>query len=153
MSRIYPLFGVILLTCGVVLGLATWRSGTDLLRPGGTERFVRFAGPLLRLENPPPQGSAEPPRVMPMGGVPILVRFQTSGRVLPDTFRCLLNGNDVTHLLTVGVNGVGGTVYPLREGENRLRVEVFGKTLWSSRYFQDTLELPINARPLTLDRA
>jgi hypothetical protein len=155
MRRIYPLFGVILLTCGVVLGLASWRSGADLLRPGGADRFLRFSGPLLRLENPSASGVGSPDSgvQMPMGGVPILVRFQGEGRVLPDTFRCLLNGEDVTHLLTVGVNGVAGTIYPLREGQNRLRVEVFGKTLWSGQYLQDSFELPIQARPLTLDLA
>lgn len=153
MPRIYPLFGVILLTCGVVLGFATWRSGADLLRPGGPERLLRFAGPLLRLENPSASGAPASGVVMPMGGVPILVRFQGEGRVLPDTFRCLLNGTDVTHLLTVGVNGVAGTVYPLREGQNQLRVEVFGKTFWSGQYLQDSFELPIQARPLSLDQA
>ena len=156
MSRIYLLIGVILLACGGLAGLAAWRSGPDLLRDGGASRFLTFAGPLLRLENPvPPRSTSETTEMpgLPMGGVPILVRFQQDGRVLPDTFRCLLNGEDVTHQLTVGVNGVAGTVFPLREGTNRLRVEVFGQTLWGSRYYLDSFELSIRARPLVIDRA
>ena len=120
---------------------------------GGLARLSRFAGPLMRLESPqrPAEGEAGP--LVPMGGIPVLVRFPENGRAQPDTFRCLLNGNDVTHLLTVGSNGVAGTVYPLREGRNRLRFEVFGKPLWGGRFYRDSMELPISARPLALDRA
>ena len=152
MRRIFPLFGVILLTAGVLLGLFALEDARDILRPGGPSRLVRFAGPLLRVENPSVSLPSEDTSV-PMGGVPLLVRFPENGRVLPDTFRCLLNGQDVTHQLTIGVNGVAGTVFPLREGENQVRLEVFGKSLWGRRYYQDFIEFPIRARPFVIDRA
>lgn len=64
-------------------------------------------------------------------GVEVLVRFAPSDRVAPETFRCTLNGVDVTGLLTTGENGAAGHLYGLLDGDNVLRLEIFGRTWWS----------------------
>jgi hypothetical protein len=65
------------------------------------------------------------------GGIDVLVRFAPRERVAPETFRCLLNGLDVTEVLTTGENGAYGRVYRLVDGENVLRLEIFGRVWWS----------------------
>jgi hypothetical protein len=72
-----------------------------------------------------------PGQVVAPGGVDVLVRFAPSERVAPETFRCLLNGIDVTEALTTGENGAYGRVYRLVDGENLLRLEIFGRVWWS----------------------
>lgn len=142
-----PIFAVILLTFFVLLAAL-------LASPGGAARGaiaggLLFLGPrLLELRAPAGEGWR------PLGALEVLVRFPNEGRVVPETFRCLLNGRDVTEQLTVGRNGVGGSVYPLHEGRNRLRVEVFGRSWWSSRFYQDGADRSFDVRaPLGLDRA
>jgi len=88
-----------------------------------------------------------PPEVVPPGGVPVVVHFPYTSRVVADTFRCLLNGRDVTALLTVGGNGAGGSVFPLRVGENHLRVEVFGRGWWPGQLYEDAVEVVFRSRP------
>jgi len=89
-----------------------------------------------------------PPEVVPPGGVAVVVHFPDTSRVLADTFRCVLNGKDVTSLLSVGGNGAAGSVFPLRVGENRLRVEVFGRGWWPGRWYEDAVEVTFRSRPL-----
>ena len=76
-----------------------------------------------------------------------LVRFPAEERSESKTFRCLLNERDVTHLLTVGRNGAGGTVFPAPEGRNVLRLEVFGTTWLRAGFFQDALEVHFDVDP------
>ena len=147
MSRISLLFGVILLTGGVLLGAALLMTGGDVLRQGGLARLTYHGGPLLTLQSP------EPGEELPAGGVEVLVRFPDRKRVASQTFRCLLNGEDVTHLLTVGQNGAAGSVYPLREGGNQIEVQVFGRGWYRSHYFMDRIEVPVQISVPLMDRA
>lgn len=88
------------------------------------------------------------------GGVPVLVAYVDAQRIAPGTLRCLLNGRDVTHQLTLGSNGAAGRVYPAREGRNSLRVEVYAQGLWTSRYFEDSIEIDFRVRTAQrLDRS
>jgi len=74
--------------------------------------------------------------------------------VVSETFRCVLNGKDVTRLLTVGANGAAGAIFPLRVGENHLRIEVFGRGWWAGRLFEDRIDARFRSRPPpALDRA
>lgn len=95
--------------------------------------FSAFAGNCF-----PPGGEALlwvdspiPGQIVPPGGVEVLVRFDPAQGVASETFRCLLNGVDVTHDLTTGENGAVGRLYQLLDGENVLRLEVFGRAWWS----------------------
>ncbi len=110
------------------------------------ERALFLGGPLLEVRSPGPDGWR------PLGGLQVLVRFPRQDRVAPETFRCLLNGEDVTSQLSVGRNGAGGDVYPLLEGRNELRFEVFGRGWWAGRYFLDATTIEVRARaPLRFD--
>ncbi len=91
---------------------------------------------------------------VPLAGVAVLVRFPDQERVEPETFRCLLNGRDVTALLTVGQNGAAGAVFPLVEGSNQLRLAVFGRGWWGPWLYEDAVDLVVEVRrPLYLDLA
>ena len=147
MRRGIPIFGAILLaaaagTAGAVAGL---RGGP---RAEALRATIYLGPPLLRVREPQPEGYRL------LGGADVLIEFSSQQRVAPETFRCLLNGRDVTDQLTVGRNGVAGSVAPLLEGPNTLRLEVFARSWWGGRYFQDSYELVLDARaPLSLDRA
>lgn len=81
-------------------------------------------------------------------GITLLVRFDASGRTASATFRATLNGADVTDQLTVAENGVHGTLHGLLEGENVLRLEVFGSGPWPGRWLvEQTRELRVRFRP------
>lgn len=113
-----------------------------------TRRFILLGGPLLEVRFPSHGDS------VPMGGLPVLVAFPHSGSVAIETFRCLLNEHDVTDQLTVGSNGAAGSLVGLVEGENRLRIEVFGRGWWASRYYEDARTIEIYVRPFpSIDRA
>jgi hypothetical protein len=148
MGKRLRLFGILLLGgVGVLLaGLAVLGEDPSWAR---TLRQLRFGGrPLLVVRAP--DGS----QVVPMGGIEVLVGFSDEERVLPGTFRCLLNNQDVTESLTLGSNGAGGQVYGLVEGENHLRFEVFGRAWWPGRYLEDALEVTVRVAPLpNIDRA
>lgn len=157
MRRTVPVFGLLLL-----LAVAA-AAGHGAIRRGGPldDALVRsflLGAPVLEVRVP---RSGE---VSPIGGVEVLIRFQDEGRVAPETLRCLLNGRDVTDRLRVAANGAGGALFPLTEGQNLLRVEVFaggwwtgGIVPWSPRfswYFEDAVEVSFRVRPPTLlDRA
>jgi hypothetical protein len=149
MPRQLLVFVVILLT---LLGLLELR--TQLGLTGVPLAEVWRAG----LVTGPPLLEVRAPAELawrPLGQVDVLVRFPDEARVRPETFRCLLNGVDVTAQLTVGSNGAGGSIFPLVVGRNTLRIEVFGEGYWDpSTYHQHRVELVLDARgPLTLDRA
>ena len=63
-------------------------------------------------------------------GVEVMVRYPREDRVEPGTLRVLLNGADATRDLTSGRNGAYGRLHGLLDGENVLRVEVFGRRWW-----------------------
>ncbi len=86
-----------------------------------------------------------------LGGVEVLVRFDGAE---PATFRALLNGADVTAQLETAANGAHGRLYGLLEGDNRLRLEVFGAPAWGGGWLlEDAREIHIRFRPpLGLDR-
>ncbi len=147
MPRRGLLFGVLLLlpVMGGTLALARAMRAGPILDAVGSALVL--GPPLLDLRAPVPDAE------VPVGGVDILVRFRDES-VLADTFRCELNGEDVTDQLTLGLNGASGAVAPLRDGENRLRVEVFGRGWLDSRYYLDAIELRLRVRPpLHLDQA
>lgn len=88
-----------------------------------------------------------------LGGFELLVRFPPEIAVA-ETFRALLNGADVTDQLTTGANGSHGRLVGLLPGDNRLRLEIFGRVPWATDHlFEQSRELPIRMRPpLDLDR-
>jgi hypothetical protein len=102
---------------------------------------VFLGAPVLEVRSP---SSSE--RYAP-GAVQVLVAWSDAERIAPGTLRCLLNGRDVTHQLTVGSNGAAGRVFPVREGSNSLRLEVYARGLWAERYFEDHVDLDFQVRP------
>jgi hypothetical protein len=114
----------------------------------GVTRALLFGQPLLEIRSPAP-GQA-----VAQGGVDIIVHFPVAERTASDTFRCLLNGRDVTTALTRGENGAAGSVIGAVEGENRLRVEVFGRPWFGGPWLEDAAEVRFRVRPTpTMDRA
>ncbi len=111
-------------------------------------RLVFLGSPMLQVLRPTPG------QQVAFGGVEVEIGFPGRERVAVDTFRCLLNNRDVTHLLTLGSNGAQGAIFGLVEGENRIRIEVFGRGWWSARYYQDARTVVFHVRPFpNLDRA
>jgi hypothetical protein len=114
----------------------------------GTWLWVR-AAPLLDVQLPVPG------QTVGHEGIELLVRFPSSGRARVSTFRALLNGADVTAGLDTAENGVYGTLQGLLDGENVLRLEVFGRPPWPiGPLWEETRELRINfRRSVSSDRA
>ncbi len=127
------------------IGLASVGEGSLSER---VRRLVFLGRPMLQVLRPTPG------QQVAFGGVEVEIGFPGRERVAVDTFRCLLNNRDVTHLLTLGSNGAQGAIFGLVEGENRIRIEVFGRGWWSARYFQDARTVVFHVRPYpNLDRA
>lgn len=148
MMKRLPVFGPFLLMAVA----ATLLISLMVLRGKPFDRALSrglFIGmPLMELREP--QGGVS----YPQGGLAILVHFKDDEGVAVETFRCLLNGQDLTHQLTRGRNGAGGALFPVREGPNRLRLEIFGKGWLGGRYYQEVIERIIEIRPLYhLERA
>jgi hypothetical protein len=103
--------------------------------------------PLLEIEAPRPR------QVARLAGVEVVVRFP-GRRVAPETLRALLNGADVTAGFVTGENGAYGRLHALLEGENVIRVEVFGRPLWWEGLFvEQAREVRVVHRPpLDLNR-
>ena len=110
--------------------------------------WLGLRAPFLEVESPTPGA------VVGTGGVEVVVRFPVGGRVAPETFRALLNGADVTGSFTTAENGAYGRLFGVLDGENRLRLEVFGRSWWpDSLLLEHGRELTIlHRRPLDLDR-
>jgi hypothetical protein len=90
----------------------------------------------------------EPGATVGLGGLEVSIRFPDGESVAPETLRVLLNGADVTGELTRGENGAYGWLYELLEGENVLRIEVFGRSPWlPSTLFEQTREVHVRMRP------
>ena len=82
------------------------------------------------------------------------MRYPRAWGTAAETFRCFLNGRDVTEGLTRGANGAAGSLLGAIEGPNRLRVEVFGRPWWGGGWFEDAVEITFHVRPLPyFDRA
>ena len=82
-----------------------------------------------------------------IGGVEVFIRLSPRGDSASETLRVLLNGADVTDELTIGENGAYGELHALLDGENVLRVEVFGRAPWSrARLFEQAREVRIRHR-------
>ena len=91
--------------------------------------------------------SPEPGATIGVDGIEVLVQFPTDA-VAAETFRALLNGADVTDLLTTGENGCYGQLVGLLPGDNLLRLEVFGRVPWSDdQLFEQSREVRLRMRP------
>jgi hypothetical protein len=101
-----------------------------------------YVGPALMRVETPTEGLE-----VPVGAVDVLIEFPDRGRVAVETFECLLNGLDVTESLTIGKNGAAGEIVGLREGENRIRLRVFGRSYWSDRFIDEELVFVVRVRP------
>ena len=132
MKRFAAIFAVI----GVLLG-----AGGALYR-AELQRFFEIGPPLMRVEAPE-HGSE-----VAVGAVDLVIEFAGGERVAVETFQCLLNGLDVTESLTVGRNGAVGEIVGLREGDNRIRLRVFGRSLWSDRFVDEERDFVVRVRPI-----
>jgi hypothetical protein len=91
--------------------------------------------------------SPQPGEAIGLEGIELLVQFPRAGAA-SETFRALLNGADVTDLLTTGENGCYGRLLGLLPGDNRLRLEVFGRVPWSDdQLFEQSREVRVRMRP------
>jgi hypothetical protein len=91
--------------------------------------------------------SPQPGEAIGLAGIELLVRFPRTG-VASETFRALLNGADVTDLLTTGENGCYGHLLGLLPGDNLLRLEIFGRVPWSEdQLFEQSHEVRVRMRP------
>jgi hypothetical protein len=133
MKRYTPLFAV----TAVLLAGAGW------VFRDGLVRFFYMGPPLMRIEAPSADTSDAP-----VGAVDVLIEFPDGDRVAVETFDCSLNGLDVTDSLTIGRNGVAGQVVGLREGDNKIRLRVFGRSFWSNRYVDEERDLVVRVRSL-----
>ena len=145
MAKRLRIFGVSLLALGALAALALNGAGAGLR---AAERWLFLGRPLLEFRAP------QAGQLVPVGRIEVIIGFPAAERVVLETFRCLLNDQDVTQQLTLGRNGAGGSVQGLLEGENRLRVEIFGRGWWPGRFLEDARELTFRVQPLpTMDRA
>lgn len=91
--------------------------------------------------------SPQPGDAIGLDGIELLVQFPGAG-VASETFRALLNGADVTSLLTTGENGCYGQLLGLLPGDNLLRLEIFGRVPWSDdQLFEQAREVRVRMRP------
>ncbi len=134
-----PRSGFTLWWAGLLTGILLCGSLT-LVSPGGPG-LVSIVSPL-------------PGEVVGLAGVDVMARVPSDPRVVPMSVRVLLNGADVTHLLTAGKNGAVGQLVGLLDGENVLRVEVEAASWWfDGRPYESAREVRfLSRRPLDLDR-
>jgi len=116
------------------VALAAWLFRAELAA------FVWLGPPLMRVEAP--IHGLE----VPVGSVEVDIQFAGGERVAVETFQCLLNGLDVTESLTVGRNGAVGAIVGLREGDNRIRVRVFGRSLWTGDFIDEERDFVVRVR-------
>jgi hypothetical protein len=132
----------------VMLGLfAVWlasapaRRGPDGLREAAL-RWVFVGTPLMEVQSPTTELE------IPVNAIDLLISFVGGPRVAVETFQCLLNGQDVTAALTLGRNGVAGSLVGLHEGENRIVLRVFGRSWWGRGYVEEQRALIVRVRPI-----
>jgi len=129
MKRRVSLFALI--TLGLAAGwlvLAPSPSRTAEFRLTAA-RWVFVGAPLMEVQTPADNLET------PLGAVEVLVSFVGGSRVAIETFQCLLNDRDVTSTLTLGRNGVAGSLVGLHDGENHLVLRVFGRSWWGESGF------------------
>jgi hypothetical protein len=115
-----------------------------MLVPGLRESargWLYLGAPLMEVRTP------EPDLELPVGTVDLLVSFVGGGRVAVETFECWLNEQNVTSSLTLGRNGATGSIVGLHEGENRIRLRVFGRSWWRGQYVEEQRTLVVRVRP------
>jgi hypothetical protein len=125
--------------------------GWVMLAPGPTAAGLRqqargwlyLGAPLMEVRTP------EPDLELAVGAVDLLVSFVGGPRVAVETFECWLNDQNVTASLTLGRNGATGSIIGLHEGENRIRLRVFGRSWWGDRYVEEERSLVVRVRPLS----
>jgi hypothetical protein len=107
------------------------------------ERSLPPDGPVLLEVLAPAAGE-----VVGADGLVLLVHFPSGDRTAWETFRVLLNGADVTDGVATTENGSWGRLHGLLEGDNVLRLEVFGRTPWGGGdLFEQVRELRVRMRP------
>ena len=97
---------VLLAAAGVAV--ARWPLGPDLLEVTGPD----------------------PGATLPNEAVEVFIGFPHADRTLHETLEVRLNGADVTNAFEVAGNGAFGNVVLLVDGENELRIGVFGRSWW-----------------------
>ncbi len=131
-----------------------------MVRPERLRRFERAVllaaalGAAALWPSLPPNGpllmeivSPQPGETIGLGGIELLVQFPRTGAA-SETFRALLNGADVTDLLTTGENGCYGHLLGVLPGDNLLRLEIFGRVPWSDgQLFEQSREVRVRMRP------
>lgn len=132
MKRLLSLFAV----TSIALSMAAWVFRAELVQ------FAYLGTPLMRVEAP--EHGAE----VAVGAIDLVIEFAGGERVVVETFQCLLNDLDVTESLTVGRNGAVGEIVGLREGDNRIRLRVFGRSLWSGRFVDEERDFVVRVRPI-----
>jgi hypothetical protein len=85
---------------------------------------------------------------VPVGAVDVLVSFVGGSRVAVETFECWLNDQNVTAALTLGRNGAAGEIVGLHEGENQIRLRVFGRSWWGGEFVEEERSVVVRVRPL-----
>lgn len=105
-------------------------------------RWLYLGPPLMEVRTP--DSGLE----LPVGAVDVLVSFVGGPRVAVETFECWLNDQNVTASLTLGRNGATGSIVGLHEGDNQIRLRVFGRSWWGGDYFEEQRSLVVRVRPL-----
>jgi hypothetical protein len=142
MKRKSLLFVLVMLgLTGAWLASAPATRGPDGLREAAL-RWVFVGAPLMEIQTP----AAD--LVVPVGAIDLLISFVGGNRVAVETFQCLLNDRDVTAALTLGRNGVAGSLVGLHEGENRIVLRVFGRTWWGQGYVEEQRARIVRVRPI-----
>jgi hypothetical protein len=142
------IFGLFLLAGALAALAGSLVLGQECASRPLAQRLLFLGRPLLEFRAP------KAGQLVPLGSIEVIVGFPSEDRVVLETFRCLLNDEDVTEHLTLGHNGAGGSVYGLVEGENHLRVEVFGHGWWPGWFLEDSREVIFRVQPLpTIDQA
>jgi len=145
-SRLFAvLSGLAAGAAGILLVAALgvlWRCG------GSLHRALWLGRPLMQIQ------ALERGAIVPQEGLLLRVSFSEPSLVATETFRCELNGVDVTaRMLNLDATGVSGPLHPLHEGVNTLRVGVFGSG-WLGGWVEDVIELEVRARTMLYwDRA
>lgn len=106
-----------------------------LLCGGAWLLFVRPLGPgLIEITDPASDAT------VPHAALEVVVRFPHHDRTRSETFQVLLNGADVTQSFVAAENGAYGRLFLLVDGENVLRVAVFGRAWWGGERLVEHVE-------------
>jgi len=79
---------------------------------------------LLEISGPDPNAT------LPNEAIEVFVHFPHADRTRHETLEVRLNGADVTDAFDTAGNGAYGSVVLVVDGENELRVGVFGRSWW-----------------------